>query len=186
MKSALIIAAFLVLGAVAVRFTAAPPWNVTGSFVARHVADVALISDSGYAVRLDRPPRGALIVLGYTRCADACPLALAKASAAARGLRGNARPGLFFVTIDPAFDSRAVLRRYLAAWDHSIVGITGEPDALRRVAASLGAAGGARPAAEHDTRLFLIDPAGDVVEDIPPDIAVGDLRRLLATAAPPH
>jgi protein SCO1 len=177
--SAVVLVVFLALAAIAARFAAAPS-NPFGPVVAHRVAGDALTSDTGATVRLDTSARSALIVLGYTRCTDACPLALAKVVAAARPLRRDKRPRLYFVTVDPAHDSPAVLHRYLAAWHNEVVGLTGDPQALRRVAASLGAGGVVRAPSDHDTRLFLLDRSGELLNDVPPDIAVDDLRRLLA------
>lgn len=179
---AVVLVALLAIAALAAHFATAPS-NVFGPAVAHRVAGDALTSDTGTAIRLDASPRGALVVLGYTRCADACPLAVAKVIAAARPLPRALRPRLFFVTVDPAYDTPAVLHRYLGAWRNEVVGVTGDPAALRRVAASLGAAGMTRASSAHDTRLFLVDRSGVLVNDVPPDIALDDLRHLLAADA---
>lgn len=183
--SGIVLVAFLALAAIALRFTATPVFMVGGSVVPHRVADVGLTSDTGGIVHLDNAPRGAFVVVGYTRCTDACPLAIAKVVAAARPLRRDARPSLFFVTVDPAYDTAPTLHRYLAAWHNDVTGLTGHASAVRRVISSLGAGSVSRAPADHDTRLFLIDRSGEVVSDIPPDIAIDDLRGLLATVTPP-
>jgi cytochrome oxidase Cu insertion factor (SCO1/SenC/PrrC family) len=185
-KSAIVVLAFVAVAAVAVRLTVVPRSDVFGAVSARHVVHDALRSDTGRIVHLDTVPRGALIVQGYTRCTDACPLALAKVVAAARPLHRDVRPSLFFLTVDPAYDTAPVLRRYLAVWQNDVTGLTGEPHVLRRVSASLGSARLSTAPSDHDTRLFLVDRSGDVVREISPDIAADELRRVIVAAAPAH
>jgi cytochrome oxidase Cu insertion factor (SCO1/SenC/PrrC family) len=180
-KSAVVLALFLVFAAVALRFTVSPPSAVFGVVIGRHVSTDALTSDSGKIVHLNDTPRGALIVLGYTRCTDTCPITVANVVAAARGIPRALRPSLFFLTVDPTYDTPPVLHRYLATWGNELVGLTGDGKSLRRVSASLGAGADFRPSADHDTRLFLLDHTGALVRDIPPDVAADDLRHLLAS-----
>jgi cytochrome oxidase Cu insertion factor (SCO1/SenC/PrrC family) len=184
-KSAVVLVVFLALAAIAFRFTVSTPSNVVGAVIAHRIANDPLTSDTAEIIHLDKVPRGALIVVGYTRCTDACPIAIAKVVAAARPLRRDIRPSLFFLTVDPAHDTPTVLHRYLAAWRNEVVGLTGERNALARISASLGAGAASRSPSDHDTRLFLIDHTGGLVSDITPDVAVTELRRLLLAVQTP-
>jgi protein SCO1/2 len=179
-KSAVVLASLLAAGAVALHFTSALPSNLTGIAFVRRVPDIALTADTGATVRLDRMERGALVVLGYTRCTDECPPTLAKVAAAARGLPRGARPNVYFLTVDPDYDTPAELHRYLAVWHGAVIGLSADRTTLNRVSTSLGTGGGLRQPSDHDTRLFLIDRQGELVTDTLSDPSVEELRRILA------
>lgn len=118
---------------------------------------------------------------GYTHCADACPLALARLARAHRAL-----PSLrvIFVTIDPAHDDAPALHRYLARFDASFVGLAGSP---REIAAAQRAfdltASRARRGIAHDDAVIVADAAGRLAlryrgADLDVAAFVDDLRRL--------
>ncbi|MBV8580097.1 MAG: SCO family protein [Candidatus Eremiobacteraeota bacterium] len=135
----------------------------------RHVPGVALVDDRGALLRLDAPARDEVLVLGYTRCTDQCPLTLANVAVALRELTPNARPAAYFVTVDPTHDDGHTLRHYLGAWNNTIVGVTGAPPALNAVALALGAGDASRSPGDHDTRLFIVDHFGAVRQELSPD-----------------
>ncbi len=71
--------------------------------------------------------RATLLFFGYTHCPDVCPTTMADL-AAARQVAGPAiaaKVTVVFVTTDPARDTPAVLRRWLAQFDAGFVGLTG-------------------------------------------------------------
>jgi protein SCO1/2 len=72
--------------------------------------------------------RGKLVVLefGFTHCTEVCPVSLASL-AQARKLLGAAASDVqvVFITVDPARDSAARLRSYLANFDPGFIGVTG-------------------------------------------------------------
>lgn len=77
--------------------------------------------------------RGAPVLLffGYTSCSDICPLTLDRLTRAVRELgdgAGGAR--IVFVTVDPAHDTPAVLRRYVSRFGPSVTALTGDSAAL--------------------------------------------------------
>jgi protein SCO1 len=75
-----------------------------------------------------------LIYFGYTMCPDACPTALndiAGALEALGPLAAQVQP--IFVTVDPDRDTRAVLGKYVKAFDPRIVGLTGTPEQIAAV-----------------------------------------------------
>lgn len=75
-----------------------------------------------------------LVFFGYTHCPDVCPLTLAALMQTFRilgPLRQHVQ--LVFVSLDPARDTRHVLRTYLSAFDPKAIGLTGP---LREVAIS--------------------------------------------------
>lgn len=79
------------------------------------------------------------LLFGYTHCPDVCPVHVANIAAAMQSLtfEERARSTLVFITTDPARDSIAVLRRWLASFDSTFVGLRGSVEDISRLAASL-------------------------------------------------
>jgi protein SCO1/2 len=164
------------------RYTGSQALVFGGTVSSHHLTPTALVSDSGRVVRIgEHDP--AIVVLGYTRCADRCPMTLATVSRALGELPRASGVQAFFLTVDPVYDTPGVLHRYLGAWQHRIVGLTGAPGVVRGVQRELGAGGGL--GRDHDTRLFLLDRSGDVLSELPPEAAVDDVRRALRSIADP-
>ncbi len=98
--------------------------------------------------------RWSFVFFGYTHCPDICPTTLVVLREAQR-LLGGADQGIQYVlvSVDPARDSAAVLRRYVAYFHPEFVGATGPDTELQRLTKPLGAyysrepASGASPGA---------------------------------------
>ncbi|MCW2667396.1 MAG: putative Sco1/SenC family protein [Frankiales bacterium] len=78
-----------------------------------------------------------LLYFGYTSCPDECPTAMADIAAALRQSDDAVRDNLevVFVTTDPARDTPAVLRQWLAKFSTRVVGLVGsqaEVDAAQK------------------------------------------------------
>jgi len=103
---------------------------------------IVLTDTSGrrYQLRARNPGQVTLLYFGYTHCPDVCPTTMADIAQALRQSAPAVRRkvAVVFVTVDPARDSRAVLRRWLDRFDPAFVGLRG---ALRRVVADERAAG---------------------------------------------
>lgn len=112
--------------------------------------------------------RGKLVVLafGFTSCPDVCPTTLGVLASARKKLGARAADvQVVYVTVDPERDDAARMRGYLAAFDPTFVGGTGDPDALAAVreqygivAAKVAQAGG--DGISHSSYTYLIDRAG--------------------------
>ncbi|HYP31611.1 MAG TPA: SCO family protein [Burkholderiaceae bacterium] len=110
-----------------------------------------------------------LLVFGFTHCPAVCPTTLATLAEARRLLGADAASlQVVYVTVDPERDDLAHVRAYLAGFDRSFVGATGEPQALALLRKRYGvtaqkvpaADGGADYAMSHSTSIYLIDRAG--------------------------
>jgi len=150
-----------------------------GSVVVHHVGDIALTDDRGEPLVIGRARTGSIVILGYTRCADECPLTLARVGLALAGIARNVRPETFFVTVDREYDRPATLHAYLRTWRYRVTGVTGTAAALRRLYVALGSADPGSRYREHDTRLFLLNSDGDVEEELSPQATPGDIRSAI-------
>ena len=100
------------------------------------VSRYLLMNTKGRAVS-DQDFRGSfqLITFGYTFCPDICPTTLAEMSLILEKLGSRAEQiQPLFVTVDPERDTPEVLRRYTAYFHPRIIGLTGSPELVRRVA----------------------------------------------------
>jgi cytochrome oxidase Cu insertion factor (SCO1/SenC/PrrC family) len=149
-----------------------------GTVTARHLPRVTLRSDERTPVAIGEGTPPAVLVLGYTRCTDRCPLTLAALTRALEQAPRAHRIRALFVTTDPERDTPDVLHRYLGAWHHAVLGASATPAVVRDLEARLGASAGARE--DHDTRLFVIDADGDVTAELPPESSVTELRTALS------
>ena len=138
--------------------------------------------------------KGKLIVLtfGFTNCPDICPTTLSDVAQVRRGLTAHEanRVQVLFVTLDPERDTRAVLARYVPAFDAAFLGLYGDAEATRRTARefriSFGTRKGAAPgryAVDHSAQSYVLDAEGRLrlrvrQDRIAEDLA-HDLRELL-------
>lgn len=159
---------------------------------ARIGAPFVLTDQDGHR-RSDRDFAGRyrIVYFGYTFCPDVCPvdvqtiaagLRLFEAKDAARGRRVVP----IFITVDPARDTPAVLKAYVAAFHPRMVGLTGDPAAIARLAKAYGVFFKAQPAnaeggymVAHGRFAFLMDPAGKPVALLPQDKAPADVAAEL-------
>jgi cytochrome oxidase Cu insertion factor (SCO1/SenC/PrrC family) len=94
------------------------------------------LTDQTGKLRSDAEFRGKLMIVyfGYTYCPDVCPTDLMAITQALDAL-GPAADGVqpVFITIDPEHDTK-VLADYVSSFHHSLVGLIGSPDEIRKVA----------------------------------------------------
>ena len=77
----------------------------------------------------------ALLYFGYTFCPDVCPTDLLAIAQTLKSLGKSAdQVQPIFVTLDPARDTRELLRNYAAAFHPRIVALTGSEAEIRRIA----------------------------------------------------
>jgi protein SCO1/2 len=166
---ALLVAGSIAGGAMFLAREAAQPATMkAGAFDPPETApDFALRGSDGSEVTLARY-RGKIVLLtfGFTYCAAVCPTTLATLAQARDALGEKADSvQVIFVTVDPERDDAAHMQRYLAAFDRSFIGATGDPELLAAVRKDYGVTAereGSGPdyAMAHTSSIFLIDPAG--------------------------
>ena len=135
--------------------------------------DFTLDSVAGPVRLADLRGRVVLIYFGYTACPDICPTNLAFIAAALRELSAVEleRVRVLFISVDPERDNPQRLAQYAAYFHPSILGVTGSPEQVARVAALYGAAyrraessGSAMGyLVDHSAYTYVVDPSGKLV-----------------------
>jgi protein SCO1/2 len=122
--------------------------------------------------------RGQVVLLyfGYTHCPDVCPVSMAAGAQALNRLSPaeRAKVKLLFVSVDPERDTPARLQEYTAYFHPDMLGATGTPEEIARMARAYGAGYVKRApgpdgnyAVDHSAQTFVIAPDGRLVEEIP-------------------
>ena len=114
--------------------------------------------------------RGKVVILefGFTSCPDVCPTTLNTLAQARKQLGADAdQLQIVYVTVDPARDDAAQLKKYLASFDPSIIGGTGSEEQLAAVRRDYGIAAdrkdtGDSYAFSHSSYTYLIDREGSL------------------------
>ncbi len=132
-----------------------------------------------------------LVFFGFLHCPDACPLGL-HAMKQLRELMGREAEGynFVFVTVDPARDQPTQIKAYLAYFDASFIGLSGEAAELEALAAAMAVRAvpvtdpdGRLIAIDHTTAVMVLDPAARLVASLPaphhPELMRSRLRELL-------
>jgi protein SCO1/2 len=143
----------------------------------------------------DRDFRGKymLVYFGYTFCPDVCPTTLNGVTEALEQLGKKAeRLQPIFITVDPVRDTPEVMKRYTAAFSPRLIGLTGTPDQIAKVAQEYRvyyAAHRTGPGpndftVDHSSILYLVGPDGKFIAPIRADETADqmalDLGRLMS------
>jgi protein SCO1/2 len=145
----------------------APPSSIGGPF--------SLIDQNGRPVDAGiLNNKWSAVYFGYTFCPDVCPTTLTRLGEAQTELGARARRfQVIFITVDPARDTPAALRAYLAnpAFPKGMIGLTGSAEAIKAAAGAYrvySARRGAGPdySVDHTSVVYLMDPRGRFVKPI--------------------
>ena len=130
----------------------------------RPIADFAFVDEDGRPFdRRNLEGQWSLLFTGFTNCPDVCPTTLALMAELRRRL---ARDDLqfVFVSVDPERDTPAVVARYLAHFEPTLIGATGTRAEMERFTAALGLAQVRNPGVgdeytvDHSTAFVLVNP----------------------------
>lgn len=181
----------LVLWAAAGTSTAAPALKAGVFEPARQAPDFVLRGSDGAEFRLGSH-RGKVVLLffGFSHCAEVCPVTLATLAQARKALGSDgAAVQVVYVTVDPERDTPQMMKTYLAAFDATFLGATGEPDAMAALRKNYGVvankvATGSGTVFDHSSSIFMIDREGRLRAMMPYGRSakdfVHDIRLLLA------
>ena len=116
--------------------------------------------------------RWTFLFFGFVHCPDVCPTTLATLADVRRKIASESAhdvPQVVLVSVDPDRDTPPVLAKYVAHFDSSFTGVTGDPAAIETLTQALGVAVFIGPPAEdgsyavdHTAAIFLVDPEGRV------------------------
>jgi len=129
-----------------------------------------------------------VVFFGYTHCPDICAPTLAKLAQARQQLGEQAANlQVLFITVDPAHDTPAQLKKFLAGFDPSFIGLTGTSQEIRQVAGNhmsyFKTEGKGGNQVTHAGTLYLKDRSGRmrvlVKETVSVEDLVHDLRLLI-------
>ncbi len=141
----------------------------------------------------DRTYRGKymLVYFGYTYCPDVCPTTLQAMANALDALGAKANDiAPIFISVDPARDTPAVMKRYTAAFSPRLIGLTGTPQEIAKVAREyhvyyakhVTGPGPDDYGMDHSSVIYLMDPNGRFVapvEEASPQQMAADIGRLV-------
>ncbi len=137
--------------------------------------------------------RGKAVVLffGYTSCPDVCPTTLLRLSRMLDALgKERGRVQVVFVSVDPERDSPERVAAYARAVSPGILGVTGSPEAIARVAKDYGIYYAKREGSEatgylidHTAAITVVNPEGGVEliwgPTLEPEQMAADLKAIL-------
>jgi cytochrome oxidase Cu insertion factor (SCO1/SenC/PrrC family) len=148
------------------------------------------LTDHTGRLRSDSEFRGKLMIVyfGYTFCPDVCPTdlqAITQALNALGPLAAEVQP--IFITIDPERDSK-VLADYVSAFHPSLIGLTGSPAEIRKVANSYKAfytrvsdERTGEYSIDHSGVIYLMGRNGEYLGFMPPQTGPERLTAILRT-----
>ncbi len=127
------------------------------------------------------------LLFGFTHCPDVCPTTVADLTSVRRELGDDARNvQIVFVSVDPERDTPPVLKKYLANFDPTILGLTGTIEEITRVSDRYSSKfrrevplPGSEYSVAHTSFVYLLNREGKVRFVFPYDIG----RDLLTEAA---
>ena len=166
--------------------------NPAGTLTASRVdppfelADVPLETTEGGSMSLADPEaRLTLVFFGYTHCPDVCPLVMSTIATALTRLEPEDRDQvqLVFVTTDPPRDDAETIRRYLAGYDPTAIGLTGDLDDIATLGESVGIfvadaealASGGYDLGSHGSQVIAVDATGQAPAFWRQDVSSADL-----------
>jgi|SRR5579872_5109111 len=131
-----------------------------------------------------------VVFFGYTYCPDVCPATLTVLGQAMDQLGPKAKDAqVVFITVDPARDTPAQLKKYLSSpvFPKNIIGLTGSATQIAQAAKAYDvyyekAGGGANYTVDHSVVLYLMDPQGRFKRPIAEGITPEETRKQIAEA----
>jgi protein SCO1 len=131
-----------------------------------------------------------MIYFGYTYCPDVCPVDLQKLMSGYAALEKSdpavaAKIQPIFVSVDPARDTPAQLKQYVAAFHPKLIGLTGSEAEIAEVAKNYAVyyrhGGGTDYKVDHMRATYLMGPDGKPIALVPqegtPEEIAGTLKK---------
>lgn len=153
--------------------------------------DFTLQSANGPLALHDLRGKVVLVYFGYTLCPDICPTSLAFT---AQGLNQLDKSELenvkvLFITVDPERDTPERVKEYAGFFHPAIVGLTGTPEEIARIARLYGASyarqnveSAAGYVVDHTSETYLIDRNGKLSVTLPHGAPPGKVAEAIRAA----
>lgn len=134
--------------------------------------------------------RWSLVFFGYTFCPDVCPTTLTTLAAAQDRLGPKGKKlQVVFITVDPARDTPAQLKTYLAspAFPKGTIGLTGTPAQVDAAAKAYKVyyakeGEGQDYSMNHSSAIYLMDPKGRFDRVVAYGLTPNEIARQVADA----
>jgi protein SCO1/2 len=149
---------------------------------ARIGAPVTLTDQNGKPVSWDSfKGKYRLVYFGYTYCPDVCPVDLQRITQAYRLFEKQdavraAKVQPLFITLDPERDTPVVIKTYAAAFHPKLIGLTGSPEQIAKVAKDFVVVYGKEEGGgstgylvSHSRTPYLFGPDGAPIALVPVD-----------------
>ena len=137
---------------------------------APRIADAELTDQNGEPFQLSRlRGRVALLFFGFSSCPDVCPMGLEyMRQLASSGQLDSDKVAYLMISVDGDRDTPAIMKAYLKDFSPIFIGLTGEPEQVKKIAKNFSAAffkGSINPEdgkylVTHSPQIFVVDPAG--------------------------
>ncbi|MFN7902409.1 MAG: SCO family protein [Holosporales bacterium] len=131
-----------------------------------------------------------LVFFGFTHCPDVCPTGLATITTALKALPQAQQDAIVpvFITVDPARDTPAVLKDYLAAFHPGFIGLTGSEESIKNVLKGYRAYAAPSPATagqkdylmDHSALIYWMNARGEFVQFFSGDASAAEITAALA------
>ena len=148
----------------------------------------ALTDQTGKA-RTNADFRGKLMLIyfGFTTCPDVCPTDLQAIGLVLDKLgRDGDQVQPIFITVDPERDTAAHLADYVPMFHPRLIGLTGNLDAIRKVAdaykvyfARVPLKDGADYTVDHTAYIYLMDRDGNYLGFFPPGTSADRMVKII-------
>jgi protein SCO1/2 len=130
-----------------------------------------------------------LVYFGFTHCPDICPEELDKMASMIDLVEKDMPNAMIpvFITCDPARDTPAVVKEYLAEFHPKLVGLTGTweqvKDVCKKYRVYFSTPPDVKPGqdylVDHSIYFYLMDPEGDFVEAIGRQHSPGQAAKII-------
>lgn len=133
--------------------------------------DFALTDHTGKQRTLaDFKGKAVLVFFGFMNCPDVCPTTMAEMAGVMKDLGPQAdKVQVLFITVDPERDTPDQLAKYVPAFDPRFLGLSGDKDAIQKVAKEFRVfyqkSPGKEPGSysmDHTAGSYVFDPQGRV------------------------
>lgn len=136
--------------------------------------DIRLTTVDGKPFRLIEDTKGTLTLLffGYTNCPDVCPVHAASVAKVMKSMPDevSSKIRFVFVTTDPERDTPEVLKKWLANFHPSFIGLTGTPEEITQAQLAANLLPAVREFPDSTARAtYLVSHAAQVIAFTPND-----------------